>query len=71
MQIRIMGTTDEVADAVRDLGDVFEVASVSEPHANRAGDQVRVYVDATLCCPLCGRSGGYCGSFGVCQDRQE
>ena len=68
MQIRIMGTADEVTDAVRDMGDMFEVASVSNPHTNRTGDQVRVYIDAKPRCPLCGRSGGYCGGFGTCQE---
>jgi len=48
IKIRVMGPTSEVEKAVRDLGIVFRLNSVSSMLPNEDEPGVRVYITATL-----------------------
>ena len=49
MKIRVEGVATDVQKAVRKIGDIFPVASVSKPYKNRGNNNVRVYIDILDC----------------------
>ncbi len=45
IKIRVMGKPRDVEEAVKRLGNVFQVLDVSKPYRNRRSEYVRVYVE--------------------------
>ena len=48
MNIRVMGTADELIEATTIIKKDFEVLSISKPYRNRNDDLFRVYIDAIM-----------------------